>query len=482
VFQGSIFVISNQIGLNDLKKKKMKKLNLMVLGLLFTTEIVTAQAPQNPINILRYNDNFTHLKNDSSKTGTEQLKYMSLGKNTFLSVGGEVREVYQYFENQNFGDVPPTFKAVSTGQVWHRVMAHANLEIGSKVRVFFQLNNTLRLFNPNPLTPEIDENILSVHQAFIDWNMNKNWQLRLGRQEMGYGNNRILTFREGPNTRLTFDAAILKYKNAKRKFDFLAMSPVISKPEAFDDESFKDFVVGVYANEVVVPKQFLLDYYFLNFTSNQRRYNYVAGKENRQSYGFRAFSQNPKFNYELEGTYQTGSFNEQKINAFGLSADVNYKVSTKNNVIIGVAGNYISGDKNHTDNELNTYNLIFSKPSYGLAAPIGSSNIENINPYIKLNPTKKLFLQAGVYFMQRNSNQDGTYSPGMSQLRPNREKLYASASREIGTQYSLETNYMLNNHVSFAADLAYFDAGQYVKETGKGQNITYLSIKSTIKF
>jgi hypothetical protein len=431
---------------------------------------------------LRYNDNFKALKTDSTKTGTEKLKFMDLGKNTFLSVGGEVREVYQYFENQNFGDVPPTFKEVSTGQVWHRIMAHANLEIGSDVRVFFQLNNTLRLFNPNPLGPEIDENALSVHQAFIDWNMNKNWQLRLGRQEMGYGNNRILTFREGPNTRLTFDAAILKYRNPKRSVDILAVSPVVSKEGVFDDESMKSFVVGVYANEVVVPKKFLLDYYVVNFASDQRQYNYVSGKESRQSYGFRAFSQNPRFNYELESTYQSGKFNNLEIDAFGISMDINYKVSVKNNVILGVAGNYISGDKDRTDNKLNTYNLIYSKPSYGLAAPIGSSNIENINPYVKLNPTKKLFLQAGVYFMQRNSNQDGTYSPGMGQVRPNREKLYASTNREIGTQYSFESNYILNNHISFAADLAYFDAGKYVKDTGKGQNITYFSLKSSIKF
>jgi Alginate export len=462
--------------------KQIKLLLKLSCSLLIMNVSAMAQAPQNPINILRYNDNFTVLKNDSTKTGTEKLKYIPLGKNTFLSMGGELREVYQYFENQNFGDVPPTFKEVSTGQIWHRIMAHANLEIGADVRIFVQLNNTLRLFNPNPLTPEIDENVLSLHQAFVDWNVSKNWQLRLGRQEMGYGNNRILTFREGPNTRLTFDAAILKYKNAKRRFDILAVSPVISKQGAFDDESLKDFVLGVYAHEVVVPKKFLLDYYVLNFKSEQRKYNYVSGKEDRNSFGLRAFSQNSRFNYELEGTFQTGTFNEQRINAFGLSGDVNYKISTKNNVIIGVAGNHISGDKSRSDNELNTYNLIYSKPSYGLAAPIGSSNIENINPYLKVNPTKKLLLQAGIYFMQRNSNQDGTYSPGMAQLRPNREKLYASTAREIGTQYSLETNYLLNNNVSFAADFAYFVAGQYVKETGKGQNITYLSIKSTIKF
>jgi Alginate export len=460
----------------------MKKYILIVLGLVFIRPISFGQAPQNPINILRYNDNFKALKNDSTKTGVEKLKYMAMGKNTFLSVGGEVREVYQYFENQNFGDVPPTFKEISTGQVWHRIMAHANLEIGSKVRVFFQLNNTLRLFNPNPLTAEIDENTLSVHQAFVDFNINKNWQLRLGRQEMGYGNNRMVTFREGPNTRLTFDAAILKFNNAKRKIDFMAISPVVAMPEAFDDVSLKTYITGFYATENIVPKKLLLDYYFLNFKSDQRQYNYVPGSENRQSYGFRAFSQNSKFNYELESTYQTGKFNTLKIKSYGISADVNYKFWAKKNIILGLSGNYFSGDKNKQDNELNTFNLLYSKPSYGLAAPIGSSNLSNINPYIKLNPSKKVFLQGGIYFLSRNSNQDGTYSPGMGQVRPNPRLTTVSTAKSIGTQYAFEINYAATKNIFFASEYAFFKAGQYVKETGKGLNISYFSIKAALKF
>jgi hypothetical protein len=446
------------------------------------TNAAWSQQNVNPINILRYNDDFKALKNDSTKTGFEQLKYLSVGHNIYLSVGGELREQYQYFDNQNFGDVPPTFKQASAGQLWHRAMLHANLEIGTKARVFFQLNNTMRFFNDNPATPEIDENALSIHQFFVDWYVNPNWQIRVGRQEMGYGNNRILTFREGPNTRLTFDAAVVKYKHNNRKIDFLVVSPVTSKAGVFDDENLQDFIVGLYATEILVPKKALLDYYFLNFTSDRRKYNYVSGNENRQSYGLRFFSQNPRFNYEFEGTYQTGSFNDLTIKAYGLSFDMSYKISTKNNFTIGLAGNYISGDKNRTDNELNTYNLIFSKPSYGLAAPIGSSNIENLNPYVRISPVKKLNLQFGVYLMQRQSIEDGTYSPGMAQTRPNREKLYLSQSRSIGTQYSFEGTYMASQNLSFGMEGAYFVAGQYVKETGKGQNITYFSMKTTFKF
>lgn len=456
----------------------------MVLGLFCFLKIgfVYSQAPQNSISMLRYNDNFSFVKNDSIKTGFNKLKHLKLTEKTTISFGGELREQYQYFDNLNFGDVPPNTKKISVGQLWHRVMIHSNVEIGSKARVFIQFNSTFRFFNPNPLTPEIDENQLSLHQAFIDYSINRNFTLRVGRQELGYGNNRLLTFREGPNTRLAFDAAILKYKTDKRKVDILTITPVVSKQYIFDDQSFKDYIFGIYATENFIPKKLMIDYYFLNFRSGNRKYNFVSGKENRQSFGLRFFSQTPKFNYELETTYQLGTFNNQNISAYGLSVDINYKIDPKLNFIIGLGSNYFSGDKVKTDNQLNTYNLIFSKPSYGLAAPIGSSNIININPYIKISPLKELSIYTGIYFMQRQSNQDGTYSPGMAQVRPTPANLFTSTKNEIGTQYALETSYDLNQNFSFAFDGAFFKAGSYVKETGNGLDISYLAFKGTFKF
>jgi hypothetical protein len=188
---------------------------LLNIAMLLALQISFAQAPKNPINILRYNDDFSILKNDSLKKGLSQLKYISLGKKAYVSFGGELREQYLYFDHLNFGDVPAAFQKESTGQLWQRAMVHSNLEIGSNIRVFVQLNSTLRFINPNPITPEIDENQLSLHQAFVDYNFNKNWSLRAGRQELGYGSHRLITFREGPNTRMTFDAAMLKYKSEK---------------------------------------------------------------------------------------------------------------------------------------------------------------------------------------------------------------------------------------------------------------------------
>jgi len=202
----------------------------------------------------------------------------------------------------------------------------------------------------------------------MDYHFQKNWLVRAGRQEISFANHRLITFREGPDTRLTFNAAVIEYHSGKRKVDVFAMSPVISKTGVLDDQSFKDIIIGAYATEQILPRKLSIDCYILNLNTKRRKYNFVAGKENRQSYGFRLFSENSKFNYELEATYQSGKFNQSTISAFGISADINYKVIPANKFIVGIGGNYMSGDKNKNDNRLNTYNLLFSKPQYGLTA------------------------------------------------------------------------------------------------------------------
>jgi hypothetical protein len=450
---------------------------IVAIGFLLISLLGYAQ-----IQYVRYNDDFGFLKTDSIwKKGIQKLKYVPLSDEVNVSFGGELREQLQRYNNINFGDVPPTYKTSSTWQLWHRMMAHANIEAGQKVRVFLQLSSTYRLLSPNPLTPEIDQNELSLHQAFIDYRLSKKWMARVGRQEMSYGSHRLITFREGPNTRLTFDAAILKYDSKNRKLDVFAISPVISQHGVFDDQAFKDLALGVYSNERLT-KKLSVDYYVLHFHSKRRQYNFVTGTENREIVGFRLFSGNKKTNYEVEANYQFGKFNHLLINAYGVSADLNQKLTPARNFIIGVTGNYLSGDKSKSDNQLNTYNLLYSKPQYGLTAPIGATNMITVNPYFKLNPTRKANIYLGANFMWRQSNQDGTYNPGAIQVRPKPESLFVSSGKRLGTLIVLETSYAFGSNLSLAFDASQFISGKYVRQTGLGKDITYLSFKVSLKF
>ena len=178
----------------------MKIINYLIYKITLVFTIVASSAlAQNKISLLRYDDDFSLDKGKSLKKGLDNLKYIPLGNKNYISFGGEFREQFQVFNNINFGDVPPAHHDISPHQLWHRWMLHSNIDLGNHLRLFIQLNNTLRFLNDNPLVPQIDENQLSLHQAFAEINLT-HWRLRFGRQELLYGNHRLITVREGPNT------------------------------------------------------------------------------------------------------------------------------------------------------------------------------------------------------------------------------------------------------------------------------------------
>jgi hypothetical protein len=71
----------------------------LLTALLITTFVSLGQAPLGQISILRANDNFASVKNDTAKKGFNKWKHIPLSNKTNISFGGELREQLQYFEN-----------------------------------------------------------------------------------------------------------------------------------------------------------------------------------------------------------------------------------------------------------------------------------------------------------------------------------------------------------------------------------------------
>jgi hypothetical protein len=405
----------------------------------------------------------------------------STGKSSGLRFGGEWREQLQYYGNINFGDLPPTFPSTTTWQLWHRMMVHANWQLNSRLRVFAELNSTYRFFSANPFTPEIDEDRLSLHQAYAEYQYSPKGLLRIGRQELSYGNHRLLTYREGPNTRLSFDGLVLKQQIGKHHVDLLAISPGYAKLGVFDNEHGRDWILGAYAGRNLLPGRLQAEYYFLHFSSSRRLYNFVGGKESRQTIGGRIYSTQPVINYELEANYQFGHWNELQISAYSVAIDLHHRVLQPLKGRLGLTAQINSGDRSGKDHRLNTYNLLYSKPQYGLAAPIGATNIISVTPYLRFKPNPKSSLYAAVNLMWRQSSQDGVYSPGGLELRPGPAFRHSTPERQLGKLLVLESSYALTKQLSFAFDASYFLSGNYVQATGKGRNITYLAFKTSLK-
>src|SRR4051812_21761077 len=161
---------------------------------------------------LRYDEDYLYLRNPANRSDIwDPIKYIPLNNagDWYLSLGGEARERYEYYKNYRWNP-----RALDTdGYLLQRYLLHADLHLGESVRVFGQIQSSLEDWRAGGPRPS-DEDRLDIHQPFADARL---WAgdgkdaatLRVGRQEMLYGSQRLISVREDPNVRRCFDGARL---------------------------------------------------------------------------------------------------------------------------------------------------------------------------------------------------------------------------------------------------------------------------------
>ena len=429
---------------------------------------------------LRFEDDFSYLKTDTSaKSWDERLKFMSLTKDLNLSVGGEWREQYQNYTNANFGQFPASFTEPSPHQWMHRMMLHGDLHYRNSLRLFVQLNNTTRSLNPNPITSQLDENQLAVHQWFLETNVSKHWLLRAGRQEMQFGQERFVATKEGPNTRQSFLGVTAEGKYPGYRLNAFYVKPVKMNPGVFDDGLMSEEFGGIYAVKTDKKRKLNMDAYYFFLESTQREYVFKKGLEQRHTAGIRFYSPLLSVNYDVEIAHQWGQFNALEISAWMFVWDFN--VEALKHSFIGFSGNYVPGDESATDGQLNTFNTLFARPPFGQTVALNITNTLNLSPYLRYQAGTKWLATARASLVTRASTADGIFTPNMSPLRP-LEAQGVSSKLGICDIYALEVNYVPTKHYFFQAELGFCQAGTYLKDSGPGKNVVYFAIRNAIKF
>ncbi len=368
-----------------------------ILLLLFVS-IALNSFPQNmpAFKPLRYDEDYTFLKNDSNHNWYKRTKLAEFSKNksTYVSIGGDIRYQYLWFKNESWGDAPED----NDGFLLTRYLVHADLHAGKFFRTFIQLQSSLangKVKVPSP----VDENQLDLHQAFFDmvlpFKQNQELTLRVGRQEFLYGSQRLVSVRDGPNNRHSFDAAKLVYKGKFVKADIFLSHYVRSKQKIFDDGFNKNTSFwGVYVVGNQIPLLKNIDIYYFGLRNKKATFDDGSGKESRHTVGSRIWDSKKDWRYDIEGLYQFGRFADKHIRAWSFSLNTGYKFSqVKFKPEIGIKTEWISGDEKYDDDKLQTLHPLFPRGGYfGLVSLIGPANLFDIHPSLTIDLSKKLFL------------------------------------------------------------------------------------------
>jgi len=433
---------------------------------------------------LRYEEDYGYLRDQSRQSDPlDVIKYISLGNegDRYLSIGGEIRQRFEYFHNPVWGQEEQD----DNGYWLQRYMLHTDVHLGSRVRFFGQLKSGIEIGRAGG-PRGADEDKLDLHQAFGEIRALTNGKdgltLRIGRQEIGLGSSRLVSFREGPNVRQSFDGIRLGWRSSEWQIDGLVTKPVETKRGVFDDAwDHTRSVWGVYA---VGPFRTLpkgkIDLYYLGLDRKRARFDEGIGRELRHSIGARIWGRTESWDYNTELVYQWGSFGQGRIRSWTTASDTGYRIeSIRFGPRFGLKADIASGDRDPTDGTLGTFNALFPKGAYFSEADLlGPYNLMDLHPSVQLNLTERISLTPDFDFFWRQSTRDGIYSVPGALIRSGR----TSQARYTGSHGNLQLEWRLDRHISLTAIYLHFFPGPFLKETQPGRNVDFLAAWFTYRF
>jgi hypothetical protein len=435
------------------------------------------------IKPLRAEENYSVLlKNDTLRNAIflNKLKAIPLNKSKsiYLSLGGEFRPRWEHTDNKNWSSED----AADENFYSQRIMFHTDLHLGKYVRFFGQLTHGFVSLS-EPVYVQSDK--LDLHQSFAEFTIpikNNTIKMRAGRQELLLGSGRLMAFRDGPNSRRSFDMVRIMLEG-KEFNSYLFFGREVKVPEGVFDNNSADAPFTWGMDLTADTKKFLGEttVYYIGFDAKSVRYNDGINPETRHTVGMRRFGNlGKRFQYNTELNYQFGKFGDKTISAFSIEGDWHYNfVNTKFKPDLGIKLDYVSGDKKQGDDKLGTFNPYFHNPAYfGLITQVAAMNLFDIHPSIKLQLTEKLSAIAEADFYWRAQSNDGLYAGSKTLLRASNN----GQSRWIGWQSGLKLEYEINRYLKLSNETYYFVAGNFVKETGDSNNTFYNGLTMWIGF
>ncbi len=317
------------------------------------------------------------------------------------TVSADVRERYQSFNNFNFDSTVNKDR-------WEfdsRLYVKAKGDLGNGLTVFLQPQAVL-IKNNTVGNGTQDFSQADFLQAYLQYNVG-DFGLRVGRQQLVYGDQRLLGHLGWKDVARTFDGVKGMYKAGPVKLDLFAvhpsdigaMTPSTAAPQGKSLVTWEDRrLVGAYATYTFAPKSGV-DTYFINWRHNQQA---AVGKgRNMNTFGGRLFVKGNGFDGTAEAVFQTGTWANsvsQKASAYAVKAGYTFDYWKTR---VGVEYDYSPGDDKIDPTTHKTFVFPFhtNHGHYGEMDFFSWANMKDLRFSLKTSPIKGLALIANAHLL-----------------------------------------------------------------------------------
>lgn len=341
----------------------------------------------------------------------------------------------------------------------------------------------------------------------------------VGRQELSYGDERLVGAFDWNNIGRVFDGFRFRFQQPKWNLETFAVMPVSQYTKHFDVPDTDDRFYGLYYHMEYIPRQATELYaFYRNKTNNDSGYpvgGYTLGTDKlgdqagTQAGDYATLGTRIKslpgawgpWDYSLEVAGQFGSLisntsdsnivdattSRKDLLACALNVGSGYTFEGKEKNRLGAEYNYASGDSTPSDGTNNSFQNLFptNHKFYGYMDLFAWRNMQQAHLQYSVMPIEKLNLQIDYRANWIEDTSDGWFrANGYTQVRPvgTGATLRDIADNFAGQEMDLSATYPVTKWLKLHGGYSHFFAGQYLHDTGAAADADFFYLQTVLQF
>jgi hypothetical protein len=427
---------------------------------------------------LRFEEDWSALSEPSalpSRDAFDPLKFVPLARDgaVWLSLGGQLRERIEGWSGFAFGAPADDDEVL----LLTRLLLHADLHLGPHVRIFAEGKSALSTDSfAFDGTRGLDTDTLALQNGFLELRGARGGldaTLRLGRQELRLGRQRLVSPLDWANARRTFDGASLTLARGDLRVVAFATQPVRVRRYERNDHVAGSAFYGVHAQAPLPDAPLRLELYAYGLARDDVGIEGTAGDEDRATVGARAAGELPGtgLDFDLEAAWQGGRIGGEAIDAAMVAAQAGWWWADRRfspRVFAGV--DFASGDE-RPGGGVQLFDQLFplGHAYFGAIDAVGRQNVLSPSLGLTLRPLPRTTAELVGYWFWRADRDSGLYDAAGRLLRAGG----GASSRNVGAEIDLLVRHQLDPHALVAVGYSHFFPGGFVERSGPSEPIDF---------
>jgi hypothetical protein len=366
----------------------------------------------------------------------------------------------------------------------HRIRVHVGLNPLPWLQLFIQPQNT-EVFDRQPPIPSSQADRFDFHQAYIELSgtRERKWGLRVGRQEINFGQQRLVGSANWGNVSRSYDALRFFREDRGTRLEWFA-STVVQTDRSRLDAFTKDVQLHGFhvSTNRVFPRGRLESYLLWKVQPREASETGQIGRTSFWTAGVRGDGPLPRrFDYTFETALQAGKSGDDDHRAWAGYYIVGYKLTPGQlSPRLFVNYSYATGDSQQGDGQHGTFDMLFptNHAYYGWANRHAWRNLQEVAGGMVWRPTARWVINLEYHTFWLATRQDAFYEFSGRPLVRNPGASSAKTDQEVDA-YAV---FNASPRVQFVIGVGHVIPGPFLKESTPGHSATvpYLQWRYTL--